>query len=682
MRSESRRERRLSRFRGAVAKITAMRILIADDEQAVREALGRALTAEGYEVAFAGDGDETLLAVERDEPDAAVLDVMMPPPDGLEVCRRLRAADNTIPILMLTAKREVSDRVAGLDAGADDYLAKPFALDELLARLRALLRRVPNVEGRLEYADVVVDPSAHLAWRAGARLTLTRTEFALLELFLRSPERVLSRSAILVEVWGFDFGPTSNSLEVYVGYLRRKMEESGRATAHPHGARRRLRPPERAVTLSRRVVLATSAAMGAVIVLLSVFTYLLVKRELYSRVDVTLRDRATELAPTVEAGRASFREIIVAPGEYVQMLSANGQSVRPPYQVTRLPSGRAERAIAAGSGSLTETTTIGGERARVFTTHVGRGVALQVTRPLADDDATLSRLRLILAIVAVCAVLLAVLIGGWIAERALAPVRRLTKTAEEVARTRDLSIRLDEDGHDEVSRLGAAFNQMLVALDRSLTAQRQLVADASHEFRTPLTSIRANAELLERGKVREDEQDAVARAVVEQVDELDGLVTDLIELALDGEAATKFEDVRLDEIVSIEVDRLRRNLTGATFDVKSEPCMVQGDAERLSRAVANVLGNAVKWSPEGASVDVSVARGSVVVRDHGPGIDEADLPLVFERFYRSPAARGTAGSGLGLAIVRHVVEAHGGSVEATNAPDGGAVFTLRFPVSP
>jgi two-component system sensor histidine kinase MprB len=317
-----------------------------------------------------------------------------------------------------------------------------------------------------------------------------------------------------------------------------------------------------------------------------------------------------------------------------------------------------------------------------LTTHVGPGVALQVTRPLADDDATLSRLRLILAIVAVCAVLLSVLLGGWIAEKALAPVRRLTKTAEEVARTRDLSVRLDEDGHDEVSRLGAAFNEMLVALDRSLTAQRQLIADASHEFRTPLTSIRANAELLERGKVREDEQDAVARAVVEQVDELDGLVTDLIELALDGEAATKFEDVRLDEIVSIEVDRLRRHPTGVDLELKTEPCTVRGDVERLSRAVTNVLGNALKWSPEGGTVEVSVAQGSVVVRDHGPGIDEADLPLVFERFYRSPAARGTAGSGLGLAIVRHVVEAHGGSVEATNAPDGGAVFTLRLPVAP
>ncbi len=436
------------------------------------------------------------------------------------------------------------------------------------------------------------------------------------------------------------------------------------------------------MTLSRRVVLATSAALGATVVLLSVFAYLLVKRELYSRVDVTLHGRAAELAPTVEAGRASFRGIIAAPGEYVQMLSADGQSVRPPYQVTQLPSGRAERAIATGSGSLTETETVGGARTRVLTTHVGPGVALQVTRPLADDDATLSRLRLILAIVAVCAVLLSVLLGGWIAEKALAPVRRLTKTAEEVARTRDLSVRLDEDGHDEVSRLGAAFNEMLVALDRSLTAQRQLVADASHEFRTPLTSIRANAELLERGKVREDEQDAVARAVVEQVDELDGLVTDLIELALDGEAATKFEDVRLDEIVSIEVDRLRRHPTGVDLELKTEPCTVRGDVERLSRAVTNVLGNALKWSPEGGTVEVSVAQGSVVVRDHGPGIDEADLPLVFERFYRSPAARRTTGSGLGLAIVRHVVEAHGGSVEANNAPDGGAVFTLRLPVAP
>jgi signal transduction histidine kinase len=220
---------------------------------------------------------------------------------------------------------------------------------------------------------------------------------------------------------------------------------------------------------------------------------------------------------------------------------------------------------------------------------------------------------------------------------------------------------------------------MLVALDRSLTSQRRLVADASHEFRTPLTSIRANAELLEHGRVREDERTSVARAVVDQVDELDGLVTDLIELALDGEAAARFDVVRLDELVSNEVERMRRHAGDVRFELTAEPCVVRGDPERLGRAVANVLGNALKWSPPEATVDVAVRSGVVVVRDRGPGIDEDDLPLVFERFYRSPAARGTAGSGLGLAIVRHVMESHGGNSVAANAPGGGAVFTLRFP---
>src|SRR5437764_10132453 len=163
-----------SRVSGAGGKDTNVRILIADDELAVRDALGRALTSEGYEVAFARDGHEALVAVERDDPDAAVLDVMMPAPDGLEVCRQLRSAENDVPILMLTARREVSDRVAGLDAGADDYLPKPFALDELLARLRALLRRAPKSPEPLTYGDVVVDPQAHRATRGGRRLTLTR----------------------------------------------------------------------------------------------------------------------------------------------------------------------------------------------------------------------------------------------------------------------------------------------------------------------------------------------------------------------------------------------------------------------------------------------------------------------------------------------------------------------------
>jgi two-component system response regulator MprA len=201
-----------------------MRILVVDDELAVRESLRRALTLEGHDVELAANGREALATISRSAPDLVVLDVLMPELDGLEVCRRLRAAGDRTPILMLTARTEVEDRVAGLDAGADDYLGKPFALDELLARVRALLRRTPSSDEPLRFADLVLDPGARTVSRNGRPIELTRTEFALLELFLRNPRRVLTRSEILVEVWGYDFGPTSNSLEVYVGYLRRKTE--------------------------------------------------------------------------------------------------------------------------------------------------------------------------------------------------------------------------------------------------------------------------------------------------------------------------------------------------------------------------------------------------------------------------------------------------------------------------
>ncbi len=209
-----------------------MEILVVDDERAVREALRRALELEGYEVELAADGYEALDRLDRGEvdPDALVLDVLMPGIDGLEVCRRLRLGGNRLPILMLTARAEVADRVAGLDAGADDYVVKPFALEELLARVRALLRRRPLKDGNvLRFADLDLEPGRHEARRGGERLELTRTEFALLELFMLNPGQVLTRSVIYDRVWGYDFGYDSHSLDVYIGYLRRKTEIGGRA---------------------------------------------------------------------------------------------------------------------------------------------------------------------------------------------------------------------------------------------------------------------------------------------------------------------------------------------------------------------------------------------------------------------------------------------------------------------
>ena len=203
-----------------------VKILVVDDERAVRESLRRALELEGYEIELAGDGGEALDRLEADgpQPDALILDVLMPGIDGLEVCRRLRGTGNGLPVLMLTARDEVKDRVAGLDAGADDYVTKPFALEELLARVRALLRRTTGSDEALRFADLELDPGTREVRRDGEPIELTRTEFALLELFMRNPRQVLTRSIIFERVWGYDFGFASNSLDVYIGYLRRKTE--------------------------------------------------------------------------------------------------------------------------------------------------------------------------------------------------------------------------------------------------------------------------------------------------------------------------------------------------------------------------------------------------------------------------------------------------------------------------
>jgi two-component system response regulator MprA len=210
-----------------------VKILVVDDERAVRESLRRALELEGYEIELAADGQEALQLLETNgdaQPDAVILDVLMPGVDGLEVCRRLRRSGNRVPVLMLTARDEIENRVAGLDAGADDYVTKPFALEELVARVRALLRRVSAGDNELlRFGDLELDPGTREVRRAGDPIELTRTEFALLELFMTNPRQVLTRSIIFERVWGYDFGFASNSLDVYIGYLRRKTEAGGKS---------------------------------------------------------------------------------------------------------------------------------------------------------------------------------------------------------------------------------------------------------------------------------------------------------------------------------------------------------------------------------------------------------------------------------------------------------------------
>jgi two-component system sensor histidine kinase MprB len=309
-----------------------------------------------------------------------------------------------------------------------------------------------------------------------------------------------------------------------------------------------------------------------------------------------------------------------------------------------------------------------------------QGAALQVAFPLDEVDQFLRRLILILGSVMVGGTVLAAGLGRVVASTALSPVRDLTHAAEKVAMTKDLAHRIAREGSDELGRLASSFNAMLEALDASLKAQRQLVADASHEIRTPLTSLRTNIEVLAKtDALSPSEKDNLLGDVIGQLDELTVLMGNLIELARGEEPDVEAEEVRLDLLVESAVERAQRNWPEVRFVSRLSPSTVQAIPTRVERAIMNLLDNAAKWSPQQGEVEVTVSDGEVRVRDQGPGISAADLPYVFDRFYRAADARGMPGSGIGLAIVRQVATSHGGWASAENADGGGAILKLALP---
>jgi two-component system sensor histidine kinase MprB len=347
--------------------------------------------------------------------------------------------------------------------------------------------------------------------------------------------------------------------------------------------------------------------------------------------------------------------------------------------------------LSGQAPSVLEDVNVSGAHLRVIvfraTLDTGAPVAIQLGRPLGPIDHVLSNLRLILLLLCVGGMALAAALGRLAARRVLAPLSEVAQTAQEIGETDDLSRRLAIHADDEVGQLADRFNTMLerlegsrAALDESVRAQRQLVADASHELRTPVTSLRTNIEvLLAGGELSDDDRRRLLNDVVEQSEELSALVGDLIELARGDQPIGSAEDVRLDRIVEESVEWARRNSSSVGFKTDLQPVIVDGVPERLARAVNNLLDNAARHSPHRGTVEVTVDRDGVRVRDHGNGVEEQDLPYVFDRFFRGANSRERQGSGLGLAIVRQVAEQHGGSATAGNAPDGGAVFALHLP---
>ena len=441
-----------------------------------------------------------------------------------------------------------------------------------------------------------------------------------------------------------------------------------------------------------RLTLASAAAVAVAVVGASAITYALVRNELRDGVDATLHTRAAELPPRLDViGDPDGEQFLGLRQErfggvavFTQLVRQDGQAITPPGASGKLPI--SIRALAAARGAIDhpfyEDAHVEDTHVRVLTLPLGRGYAVQVARSLEEVDGTLGRIKRWLITLALVGIGLAAGLGLLVARAVLAPVQRLTRAAEDVSQTGDLSQRIEVDGKDELSRLASTFNTMLGALEDSARSQRQLVSDASHELRTPLTSLRTNIEVLARDEaLPAGEREQLLRDVTEQLTEMTALVAELVELARGDQAPVEPEDVRLDLVTADAIERTRRNRPGVSFEPDLQESMIRGVPANIERAISNLLDNAAKWSPPDGQIDVTVHDGELTVRDHGPGVDPGDLPYIFDRFYRAPSARGMPGSGLGLAIVRQVAEAHGGTVTAEPAPGGGTLMRLTLPNS-
>jgi two-component system sensor histidine kinase MprB len=474
------------------------------------------------------------------------------------------------------------------------------------------------------------------------------------------------------------------------------------------------------MTLRARIAAAAGLAVAIAVLIAAISLYVAVRSDLRGEVDKSLTQRAQAFVPGDAGGGSRGSPLeggspppgaspnaralpggegpppdgdsdgfpsnvqpvpLGGPSGYIQFVAPDGIVHLPGGQgsPTTIPLNALDKTIAhSGKGRALSDRTVKGTSLRVLTLGTGARGAVLVARPLTEVDNELSRLLLILAIVAVAGIALAAALGALVARAALAPIARFTRRTETLAGGLDLSQRLPAGGRDELARLAASFNATLDALERSVEAQRNLVADASHELRTPIASLRANIQTLaEAERLPPEDQVGLRADIVSELDELTRLVGDVVELARGSEPEGSVDDVSLDQIVGGAVQRSQRR-SDLAFQVNLEPTLVTGEAERIDRAVSNLLENACKWSPLGEPIEVDLQGGLLTIRDHGPGFAEADLPHVFERFYRADAARRQPGSGLGLAIVRQTAEAHGGSVVAENAPGGGALVRIGF----
>jgi two-component system, OmpR family, sensor histidine kinase MprB len=453
------------------------------------------------------------------------------------------------------------------------------------------------------------------------------------------------------------------------------------------------------MSLVTRISLLAACAVGIAVAIASLAAYVTLRSQLHGQLDKSLLERASLASANSQVINGTIDEVsakllVSAADVHLYAISQTG-AVRSNSPVRAIePLSPAELSVARGeTDHAFRTITFQDVAYRAVTVQV-HGVtsdgsrvnfALMMTQSQESSQSTIDRVGLVLLVVGGGGIIAAGMIGLVVARSALRPVRRLSAAAEHIARTEELNP-IPVSGDDELASLAASFNDMLAALQGSRDRQRRLVADAGHELRTPLTSLRTNLELLaqadKRGGMALSSRQEIFEDVTAQVEELSTLVGDLVELARDEPLSRTPEPLDLADIVARAVDRVRRRAPSVQFDPRVSSWWVVGEAQILERAVMNLLDNAAKWSPAGGTVGISLQRGELTVTDDGPGVAEADMPLIFERFYRASDARTMPGSGLGLSIVRQAAERHGGSVRAANRRPHGAIFTITLPGSP
>ncbi len=444
-------------------------------------------------------------------------------------------------------------------------------------------------------------------------------------------------------------------------------------------------------SLASRVALLTTAAVGASIAVMALGAFMVMRMQLQSSLDESLLNRANKAAEftAVSETRLNVPSWMLGAADVRIIFITSDRGIDTADDGPRITLGRSELAVASGQSDDSVRTIVAedGTRYRVATVQAGDGQALVLAQSLDSQEKTLRKLGTVMLVSGGLGVLAAALAGWAVATNGLRPVRRLALSVERNAATEDLTP-VPVEGDDEIARLTRAFNQMLGALSASRDRQRRLVADASHELRTPLTSLRTNLDLLAQadgsdhndgGGLPETARRELLDDVRGQIEELTTLVGDLVMLAREEQQEASLATLDLAEVADRAVTRVRRRAAGVDFDVRLEPWTAEGDATGLERAITNLLDNAAKWSPPGGVITVRLASGVLTVDDQGPGISEADLPHVFERFWRSEESRSMPGSGLGLAIVKQVVDQHGGRVVVSEAPGGGTRLSLSIP---